>query len=90
MEHELHQIIHEAAANAVRHGRATRLRVRLSPNSSGLLLDIADNGLGVTTRRKASPWSVSERVKSLGGTVALASDKAGTRLEIRLPVDQAA
>jgi signal transduction histidine kinase len=90
MEHELHQIIHEAAANAVRHGRATRLRVRLTPNPSGLLLDIEDNGRGVATRRKASPWSVSERVKSLGGSVALASDTGGTRLEIRLPLEQAA
>ena len=98
MEHELHQIIHEAAANAVRHGKATELRLKLSPQVSGLKLDIEDNGRGMARPRRGngsgrppeSPWSVSERVKSLGGSVELASDTAGTRLEIRLPLEKAA
>jgi signal transduction histidine kinase len=96
MEHELHRIIHEAAANAVRHGKATRLKVKLAPHPSGLELDIEDNGRGIARSRSgparagASPRSVSERVRSLGGSVALASNEDGTRLEIRLPLEKAA
>jgi signal transduction histidine kinase len=93
MEHEIHQIIREAAANAARHGQATRLEIGLRLDGAMIELSIADNGSGFGIERgdhrelpqPAAPWSVNERVKSLGGTLALRSSSKGSQLEIRLP-----
>ena len=59
---------------------------------------IADNGRGFPAgtagdgeeAEPASPWSVNERVKALGGTLALFSDVNGSRLTICLPAEDAA
>jgi signal transduction histidine kinase len=98
MEHELHQILHEAVANAVRHGEATALKVSLGRGDGAIALAVEDNGIGVAAAKArrgaaagpASLWSVRERVNALGGSLDVASDAEGTRLEISLPVGGAA
>ncbi|HET9427065.1 MAG TPA: ATP-binding protein [Allosphingosinicella sp.] len=93
VEHELHQIIREAAANAARHGRATALHVALKDGNGDIELSITDNGIGFPSAGSAgngnatSPWTVHERVKGLGGTLSLFSGGGGSRLQIRVPVD---
>lgn len=93
MEHEIHQIVREAAANAARHGGATSLEIALRLDGDEIELSITDNGRGFQVERgddgapakPASPWSVHERVKVLGGTLALRSSDKGSQLNIRLP-----
>jgi signal transduction histidine kinase len=95
MEHEVHQIIREAAANAARHGTATKLTVVLNEMDSALELRITDNGTGfpalpddaASAEEQAPPWSVHERVDGLGGTLTLYSDGKGSKLTIVLPMD---
>ena len=99
VEHELHQIVREAAANAARHGRATAIRVDLKRDGEEIELSITDNGVGFPTAATGggeapSPWTVHERVKGLGGTLSLFSggvgSKVGSRLQIRVPLSPAA
>jgi signal transduction histidine kinase len=96
IEHELHQIIREAAANAARHGRATALNIALRDGDGDLELNITDNGVGFPGTgsggsgdggQAASPWSVHERVKGLGGTLSLFSGGGGSRLQIKVPIE---
>jgi signal transduction histidine kinase len=93
IEHEIQQIIREAAANAARHGRATALNIALRDGEGELELNITDNGVGFpgtgggTEGTAASPWSVHERVKGLGGTLALFSGGGGSRLQIKVPLE---
>lgn len=95
IEHELHQIIHEAAANAVRHGGATRIAIALRRESAEIVLGIADDGAGLPAEAEgaapnATPWSVRERVMGLGGSLSLSAGARGTRLDLRLPVGSGA
>jgi signal transduction histidine kinase len=95
-EHELHQIIREAATNAARHGKATAMTIEMVDNGGMLELNIADNGIGFHTtaapvneeqQAQLSPWSVHERVKGLGGTLSLSSGSRGSQLRIRVPLE---
>lgn len=96
LEHEVHQIIREAAANAARHGTATALAVVLNSAAGNLELRIMDNGIGFPAlsgdaaspdEEQAPPWSVHERVDGLGGTLSLYSDSKGSKLTIVVPMD---
>ena len=91
VEHEVHQIIREAAANAARHGHATALHVALHNGGGDIELTITDNGVGFPSAQVeggmiTSPWTVHERVKALGGTLSLFSGGGGSRLQIRVPL----
>lgn len=93
IEHELHQIIHEAAANAVRHGGATRIDIALRREGVEIELAIADNGAGLPedgAGANGMPWSVRERVMGLGGTLSFTAGDRGTRLAVRVPIGSGA
>ena len=92
LEHDVHQLVREGIANAVRHGKATHISISLDSGETGLSLIIADNGSGFSvqhpngedgTARK--PWSLNERVRELGGSLALYSSPKGSRITISLP-----
>lgn len=87
-------IVSEAAANACRHGRASRVHVRFAAREDSLLLQITDNGAGfpftgrldsATLRNRGlGPRSLLERVESLGGSMEIESGKGGSVLDISL------
>lgn len=87
------RILHEALINAVRHGSAQRILVRLTGHSSGgPTLRIADDGCGfdvpaaVSAGRGLGLTSMQERAGILGGTLSIASRPgAGTVVEVGLP-----
>jgi signal transduction histidine kinase len=92
LEHEVHQIVREAIANAVRHGKADHVSVSLDAGQTGLSLIVADNGTGFPIEEcnggkaeGAGPWSLNERVHELGGTLALYSTGRGSRITISIP-----
>lgn len=97
IEHDLHQLIREAVANAVRHGDATSVDLSVAADEEGIHLNVADDGSGfkvqpsedddVQVSAKAGPWSLNERVKSLGGSLGVFSTGGGSRVMITLPIE---
>lgn len=87
------RILHEALINAVRHGSAQQILVRLTGDSNGgPTLRIADDGCGfdvpaaVSAGKGLGLTSMQERAGILGGTLSIASRPgAGTVVEVGLP-----
>jgi signal transduction histidine kinase len=87
----LFRIVQEALRNAIRHGGASVITVALRGGPRALYLHIADNGagfdVGASWGRGLGLVSMSERLESQGGTLALHSRPgAGTRLEATVPL----
>jgi len=88
LAHELRQVLREAVANAVRHGEASRVAIALAEENGMLRLTVADNGTGFPAEgHSAKPRSISERVAALGGSLDIASSRAGTELRFALPLE---
>jgi signal transduction histidine kinase len=80
----------EAIANAVRHGHAQKVRVRLTDGEE-IRLSIVDGGLGfdvAKTERRPQGFgltSMRERAHAIGGELSVSSAPGdGTRVEVRL------
>ena len=94
---EAYFLVREALLNAARHGRASRVELRLAREAeSGLLLSIRDDGCGfpihgefdlaALAALEAGPRSLRERVAARGGDLRLDSGPKGSAITIRLPV----
>jgi Signal transduction histidine kinase len=86
---ELSQLLSEATANAVRHGGATRLNVKLSRVGHGLSLSIADNGCGMMIEDgEETPWprSLHARVEDMDGSLAITRYAPGLAMLIEVPL----
>ena len=92
----LYRAAQEGITNALRHGQATALHVRLEATDSGMTLEVVDNGHGL-----ARDWSaddghhglrwLAERVEALDGRFSLdAVEPHGARLVVRVPLHEAA
>lgn len=92
----LYRAAQEGITNALRHGQATSLHVRLEATDDGMTLEVVDNGHGL-----ARDWSaddghhglrwLAERVEALDGRFALeAVEPHGARLVVRVPLHEAA
>ena len=88
----LYRIAQEALANVIRHADASEIEVSLAIQDRAAVLEISDNGRGVTPAQIADPNSLGllgmrERAELLGGSVAITGEPGkGTRLTVRLPV----
>ena len=86
-----YRIAAEAMTNVVRHARASRCEVRLCVEDGRLVVDVADDGVGVDPARGAGVGllSLRERAAELGGHTDVGCpglDRRGTRVVARLPV----
>ena len=89
-------IVQEAVANAARHGAASDVCVALARVNGVIQVVVTDNGRGfpfageyddvALTALQRGPVMLKERVKSLGGTLAIRSTSAGARLDIMVPL----
>jgi signal transduction histidine kinase len=89
-------LIKEAGANAVRHGRASRIVAEASAVGGLLTLEFRDNGTGATTGDRhvfgdllacaTAPRSLTSRVKELGGSIRLSSTGEWFVVTITLPL----
>lgn len=77
-------IAREGISNVRRHARARRARVEIYSNPTGVQIDIADDGVGF--RDTVTPWSITSRVKEIGGEIHIVSEqRPGAHLSITLP-----
>jgi signal transduction histidine kinase len=94
---QLSLMMAEAVANAARHGGASYIDVVIQKKDGLLALNIRDNGKGfngqpahAVHQEFAMPdigvASVHNRVRALGGSLAVSTSPAGAELAIRLPV----
>ncbi|WP_457334500.1 histidine kinase [Rhizobacter sp. P5_C2] len=88
----LYRAAQEGLTNALRHGRAQRVDVRLQATADGIVLELVDDGVGL-----AADWAdkkghhglrwLAERVQGLGGSFELLPHSPqGVRLAVRLPM----
>jgi signal transduction histidine kinase len=77
-------VIAEALTNALKHAAATRISIRIEPNTAGLCIEVRDNGVGGATTGYGLT-SVRDRVEGLGGHLAVDSRPGqGTTLTVEL------
>lgn len=81
-------MIKEAVANAVRHGAASRIEIRLSADAREIDLVIENNSGAESSKPAAAPWSIRERTAEIGGSVSIAAEERSTVLRIAVPVPE--
>jgi signal transduction histidine kinase len=81
-------VAREALINIVKHAEAAHASVALNVRSGEVRLEVTDDGHGVTdTSRRSGVGNLEERALRRGGTFALDSDSAGTRLVWQVPYE---
>lgn len=81
----LYRIAQEAVRNALQHGRAERITIRLAGQGEAVRLEVSDNGLGLAPRsgvgRGAGLRLMEHRCSLIGGTfTAQGAPRGGTRV----------
>jgi signal transduction histidine kinase len=92
--HDLRMLAREAVTNAIKHGRATEVTLRVELRASALRLQIADNGCGfdpaLLDRKKRGHFGcegIRERARKIGAAVAWhSSPSGGTTVEVTVPL----
>lgn len=90
----LFRIFQETLTNVSRHAHATKVHVNLTQNVRHLILQIHDNGKGITHSKISSPKSLGlvgmhERATLLGGEFTINGvPRKGTTVTVRVPVDR--
>ena len=82
-----YRIAQEAINNALRHAEADRIDIVLRGDRGDLVLEVADDGVGVSPERVGLGFGtqgIRERAQALGGSARWTSN-GGARLRVRLP-----
>jgi signal transduction histidine kinase len=88
----IYRIIQEALTNVARHSNASRVELRMRPRRDDLLIDIRDDGRGVTDAELHASSSIGligmrERAALVGGTVAVEGIPGrGTIVSVCIPL----
>jgi signal transduction histidine kinase/ligand-binding sensor domain-containing protein len=89
---DLFLVFKEATVNAARHSRCTRVKVDLSADGAGILLRVADDGVGFDTSAESEGqglMSMRRRALGLGGTLEVESRLgAGTTVRLLIPASR--
>jgi signal transduction histidine kinase len=85
------RVVQEALQNAIKHGRAKTIAMHLKGSPASLALTIVDDGVGFDVDRAWGDGlgliSMSERLESVGGTMAIhSSPGAGTCIDVTAPI----
>jgi signal transduction histidine kinase len=90
------RIAQEALHNCEKYSRAKLVRVLLAQDEHSLVLEVQDDGIGFSLNDRGLPThgtgilGIKERAQKLGGSLVLESrPNAGTRIQVRLPVQTA-
>ena len=83
-------ILQESVGNAIRHGRATCVKVHVAFGENGLVLEVEDNGCGFDTAEHARGLGLGgmdDRAKALGGTFRIESAAGrGSKVIVEVPI----
>lgn len=88
----IYRIVQEGLTNVARHADATRVELRLRHRSPDVVLEVRDDGRGITEDERDDPSSlgllgIRERADLLGGTVHIEGIAGrGTILRVRIPL----
>jgi signal transduction histidine kinase len=81
----LYEIVREALEGAIRRGPPQTFSVRVEPGEAQMLeLTIRDDAPG--ERRRRSIEALEERVRTLGGTIAVGHDGEASTIRLVLPI----
>ena len=85
----LYRIAQEAIHNAVRHGKASQIRIRLDKHGQSLDLSVIDNGsglpAGLPVRQGMGLRNMKYRASIIGGSLTLRAGRPGTILICAFP-----
>jgi signal transduction histidine kinase len=83
-------ITKEAINNVVKHSRATKVFIRLKTNGDSLILEIEDNGIGMTSHKNKSGGnglhSLQIRTAQLGGVLSIHNHHHGGGLLVQTSI----
>jgi two-component system sensor histidine kinase UhpB len=88
----LFRIFQEVLTNVARHAQATRVRARISADDGWLVMEVQDNGRGITGEDQSRTRSfgvlgMRERATLLGGKLAVTGEPGvGTAVRVRIPL----
>jgi two-component system sensor histidine kinase UhpB len=87
----LFRICQEALNNVAKHASASEVDIHLRATDGRLLLDVRDNGRGISAAEFAKPdrfglRGMRERAYSLGGSLEVRADGCGTQVAVALPL----
>ncbi len=89
----LYRIAQEAANNAVKHARAKHVTIRLVIAQGRIVLEVVDDGVGLTRTRARTPRSglglgvMEHRASAIGGELVIASKRGeGVTIRCSLPL----
>src|SRR3954468_1135853 len=84
----IYRVIQESVTNVLRHARASELGVKASSEREHILVEVSDDGIGITPDLVFGRGltGMRERVRALGGTLQLARESGRTFVRCRLPV----
>lgn len=86
------RICQEALTNIIRHANAGKVKITLTEEPEGIVLEISDNGKGISVEQLSNPKSfglisMRERAYSWGGDVKINSSPGeGTRVKVIMPL----
>jgi signal transduction histidine kinase len=89
----LFRIFQEALTNVLKHANATKIAVSLKEEEERILLEVSDNGKGISKDDISKPHSfgllgMRERVYPWRGNVSISKPYGGTRIEVSIPKEK--
>lgn len=89
--YEVYRITQELISNSIKHSKAKTVNIKLNLKNDILNLDISDNGIGFDINKKHKGIglkNITERIKSIGGTLNKQSGNDGTKILIYINISK--
>lgn len=89
LETTVYRLIQETVTNAVKHAKASIVRVSLAESNDRIVLQVTDNGVGFDPEADTPGFGLAgmhERVYLAGGTLEVRSGPEGTEVWVELPI----